>query len=126
MSAYTIRKHLQTTFTAIVLLITVLLLQGCGHRTNSAVTEHGRHKITIIPSPGLIITEAGLEERDGVARYRHHYLVGSKIDVVIDHGELTVNGSPYGKLNVGDSVSYECDSGRVRINGTEVKELASN
>ena len=117
----------------LLLCLWVVLLQGCnasmknsivGRSQNHATTVEGKHKITVIPSPGLIVTRAGLEERDGVAIYRHHFLLGHKIDLVIKKHELSVNGRRYGSLNEGDSVTYVCDSGKVLINEKEAQEIA--
>ena len=122
------------TLLACLSLCAALLFQGCnasmknsilGSSQNQAVTAEGKHKITVVPSPGLIVTRKGLEEHDGVAIYRHHYLLGHKIELVIKNHELSVNGVRYGTLNEGDSVKFICESGKVLINEKEAQEIAS-
>jgi len=120
----TIRKSSSIKSVAVLLsLCFVSLCAGCHHSTMTIV-NHGQdvingHRVTITPC--LHSTNTTLKDKSPEDSL--HSMKCGETEVVINNEELVVNGKSYGKLKTGAAVAV--DHGRVLIDSTETKEVAS-
>jgi hypothetical protein len=77
------------------------------------------HRVTITPCPHSTNTTL----RDKSPEDSLHSMKCGETEVVINNEELIVNGKTYGKLKAGAAVAV--DRGRVLIDSTETREVAS-
>jgi hypothetical protein len=119
-----IRKSSSIKSVAVLLSLCIIALcAGCHHSTMTIV-NHGQdvingHRVTITPC----LHSANTTLRDKSPEDSLHSMKCGETEVVINNEELVVNGKSYGKLKTGAAVAV--DNGRVLIDSTETKEVAS-
>lgn len=112
--------------TIFVCLCSVFLLEGCSYREALSGKHENMldsHQLTI-NKPCTLFTE-NMTRMENVPGYtKYEYTCGeTRVFIVLNNEELTVNNRDYGRLNEGDSIVY--DHGKVLINSKEVQEIAS-
>jgi hypothetical protein len=110
-------------FAVLLSLCFIALCAGCHHSTMTLV-NHGQdvingHRVTITPC----LNSTNTTLRDKSPEDSLHTMKCGETEVIINNEELVVNGKTYGKLKAGAAVAV--DHGKVLIDSTETKEVAS-